>query len=98
MLLALLIFDHFDALSATPCGGPNPTKNCYPWGGEGPVAGVWSYSSKEAYLRTSKWQIALLGLALAAPFVARSPYAGALAALVLFTISMGLSETLARMF
>jgi hypothetical protein len=98
LLLGLHIFDYFDALSASPCSIPQPTRNCYPWGGEGPVAGVWTYSSKDAYLRTAMWRIAFLALAPIAPFFARGPGGGVLAAVALAAAGIGSDETFARAF
>src|SRR4051812_39967763 len=28
----------------------DPSSSCYPWGTEGPVAGLWAYASKKNYL------------------------------------------------
>lgn len=61
LFLAALVLpfaaDLASAVSAQPCpGGPN----CYPWGAEGPVAGIWSYESKANYLFRGFSQLALL--------------------------------------
>ena len=54
---AILATDLWNAAFAQPCpGGPS----CYPWGGEGPVAGTWSYASKANYLIRGSIQLALL--------------------------------------
>ncbi|HYI49311.1 MAG TPA: hypothetical protein VEX35_12690 [Allosphingosinicella sp.] len=56
-VLGLLSAELLNALAASPCpGGPN----CYPWGAEGPVAGIWSYESKSNYLIRGFAQLALI--------------------------------------
>jgi hypothetical protein len=96
LLLGLFVFDYFDALSATSCSGTETTRNCFPWGGEGPVAGVWAYSSKDAYLRTATWRIALMTAAALAPFIARRPQIGGLMMIGLASAGLWLAEMLAR--
>ena len=44
---ALIAADLWNAAFAQPCPGE---PRCYPGGGEGPVAGTWSYASKANYL------------------------------------------------
>ena len=52
----LIAVDLWNAAQAQPCpNGPN----CYPWGGEGPVAGTWSYASKTHYLVRGSIQLVL---------------------------------------
>src|SRR5215218_4684699 len=50
--LLFLVFDLFQAWNASPCG-LGAGKDCYPWGAEGPVAGLWNYASKRNYLVSS---------------------------------------------
>jgi hypothetical protein len=53
----ILSTDLLKAVAAQPCpAGPD----CYPWGAEGPVAGVWSYASKTNYLLRGLAQLGLL--------------------------------------
>ena len=60
-LLALVSADLLNAISSQPCseGGTD----CYPWGAEGPVAGMSSYASKSNYLLRSFSQFTLLASA-----------------------------------
>ena len=97
LAVALFAWDYLNALGAAACS-PQPTAGCYPWGGEGPVAGSWTYSSKEAYLRASAVRIALLAAAAFAPFLARRPSAGVVAMTALAAAGLVLDETLARAF
>jgi hypothetical protein len=56
-VVALLSAELLNALGAQPCpAGPG----CYPWGAEGPAAGVWSYQSKSHYLIRGFVQLALV--------------------------------------
>jgi hypothetical protein len=50
--MLMLVIDLHGAWYAEPCW-PRASQGCYPWGGEGPVAGSWSYASKENYLVSS---------------------------------------------
>jgi hypothetical protein len=58
-LLALFSVDLVSAVGADDCSS-GASKNCYPWGAEGPVAGVWSYESKRNYLVRGFSQMAVL--------------------------------------
>ncbi|MBB4041276.1 hypothetical protein GGR34_002946 [Microvirga flocculans] len=72
-LLVLMLVDVFQALDATACTDPQPSQNCYPWGGtEGPSGGSWSYSSKAHYLTASGVGIFVLTIAALAPFFVRN--------------------------
>ncbi len=56
-VVGLLSAELLNALAAQPCpAGPN----CYPWGAEGPAAGIWSYESKANYLIRGFAQLALI--------------------------------------
>lgn len=56
-VLGLLSAELVEALAALPCpAGPN----CYPWGAEGPAAGIWSHQSKSNYLIRGFAQLALI--------------------------------------
>ena len=56
-LAGLLSIDLFTAIGAHPCPGG---AGCYPWGAEGPSAGLWSYASKTNYLIRGFSQLAIL--------------------------------------
>ena len=65
LFFALCASDFLQARRARSCSEPASmglAATCYPWGGEGPVAGRWSYASKDNYLRSG---IALLLVLLA---------------------------------
>ena len=98
LLLALFVQDYIQARTATACGTPGASSNCYPWGGEGPVAGGYAYSSKEAYLRTGLWLIALLTFVMLAPFVVSRAIIGIVAMILLALLSFWAAEVLARVF
>jgi hypothetical protein len=46
----IVLWDVFVAMDAVSCRMPGSGPHCYPWGAEGPVAGKWSYLSKENYI------------------------------------------------
>ena len=52
VLAGLFALDLLSALRAEPCGA-GPAADCFPWGGEGPVAGSWAYASKAHYVTRS---------------------------------------------
>jgi hypothetical protein len=56
-VVGLLSAELLKALAAQPCpAGPG----CYPWGADGPAAGLWSYESKANYLIRGVAQLALI--------------------------------------
>ena len=77
-VLVLLLVDFFQALDATACSDAKHSQNCYPWGmTEGPLeGGSWGYASKENYLITQAAGIAVLAIAIFAPFLARNRWSG----------------------
>lgn len=100
LLLALLASDFFEARSARPCFEPSARSagaNCYPWGGEGPVAGNWSYASKENYLRSALALLLVLITAILTPFMTPNPRVGLAALLVIPVLGFAGSEWLARL-
>jgi hypothetical protein len=57
LIVALFSMELLHAAGSDACpAGPN----CYPWGAEGPTAGVWSYASKTNYLIRGSAQLALV--------------------------------------
>lgn len=64
LLFATLVFDLPSAWFAQPCSVRPITPNCYPWGAEGPVAGVWSYSSKQNYLASGFYGLGIAAIGL----------------------------------
>jgi hypothetical protein len=71
--LVVLLIDLPGAWNAKPCW-QDPGQGCYPWGGEGPVAGLWNYASKQNYLASSIFEAALSGVALIGAFVISRRY------------------------
>ena len=69
----LFAWDLLMAVNAEACGAPGAGSDCYPWGAEGHVAGVWSYESKANYLISGASFI----LATAIALIAVSPALGA---------------------
>ena len=100
IFLTFFLIDLIGAHSAVSCGAatrgeiPNAsTQVCYPWGAEGPVAGVWNYSTKHRYLVSVYFMAAWLLAALLVPFFVRGLLAGVLAMVFVlvfggFTIGM----------
>jgi hypothetical protein len=66
--LLTLAIDFPGALYADPCL-PRPSQGCYPWGGEGPVAGLWNYASKRNYLASSIFSLLAASVTLLGTFV-----------------------------
>jgi hypothetical protein len=57
LIVALLSMELLKAAGSVSCpAGPD----CYPWGAEGPAAGVWSYASKTNYLIRGFAQLVLV--------------------------------------
>jgi hypothetical protein len=57
LIVALFSMELLHAAGSDACpAGPN----CYPWGAEGPTAGVWSYASKTNYLIRGAAQLVLV--------------------------------------
>ncbi|MDA7948159.1 MAG: hypothetical protein MPJ78_11870 [Hyphomicrobiaceae bacterium] len=70
LFLVLWLHDLTAAFGAQACpGGPT----CYPWGTEGPVAGVWHYKTKGNYLLHNAAQTLLLAACFVIPFVMEGP-------------------------
>lgn len=55
----LLSVDLVQALNAESCSTA-VSPHCYPWGAEGPAAGLWRYESKANYLLSSFAQLVLI--------------------------------------
>jgi hypothetical protein len=70
---------------------------CYPWGGEGPVAGRWSYASKDNYLRSGIALLLVLLAGILAPFFAPDPRIGLTAMVIIPVAGFAGSEWLARL-
>ena len=71
LALVALIFamDLPTAWNAQNCFDRPITRNCYPWGGEGPVADAgWHYANKRNYLAWGIFVLVILVPALAAAF------------------------------
>jgi len=49
LFLAMTVLDLPYAWHAQPCAIER-SSGCYPWGAEGPSAGLWTYASKRNYL------------------------------------------------
>ncbi|MGE6784628.1 hypothetical protein ACQKGL_19125 [Ensifer adhaerens] len=72
-LVVLLAIDVLDAYRGHACSEPGSRSDCYPWGSEGPVAGLWRYESKAAYIGSGLASMAVLTLSgLAPPKVRRA--------------------------
>lgn len=98
-VLVLLLVDFFQALDATACSDSKHSRNCYPWGmTEGPLeGGSWGYASKQNYLISQAAGIAVLAIAIFAPFLARDRWSGFIAltgVLILGRIGFWLAEEL----
>jgi len=52
LILAMNVLDLPYAWHAQPCAIER-SSGCYPWGAEGPSAGLWTYASKRNYLVSS---------------------------------------------
>jgi hypothetical protein len=52
LFLAMTVLDLPYAWHAQPCS-IDRSSGCYPWGAEGPSAGLWTYASKRNYLVSS---------------------------------------------
>jgi hypothetical protein len=75
-------YDFINALSAQSCVG-GATPGCYPWGAEGPAAGLWNYETKQRYLASTAAGFLITAIALATPFIATKPRWGVLAMLLI---------------
>ena len=71
--LFVLLIDLLSAWNAEPCG-PHANQGCYPWGGEGPVAGLWHYASKRNYIASSIFDVLLSSATLLGAFVVSRRY------------------------
>lgn len=68
-LLIASIYDLHSAWHARACSEPPVgSTGCYPWGGEGPVAGWPNYRSKDAYIRSGVLACFTLVFGIAVPF------------------------------
>lgn len=67
LFVGVFAVDFGQAVFAAPCW-PDPMPTCYPWGGEGPVAGAWNYGSKQRYLLSSGATIVIVLAATLLPF------------------------------
>jgi|GEM_PF-5713802 len=67
----IIVLDAFIAMDANSCRMPGAGPDCYPWGAEGPVAGKWSYLSKENYILSRIGFVALTTGAIGALIVGR---------------------------
>lgn len=56
LFLTMSLLDLPYAWHAQPCS-IDRSSGCYPWGAEGPVAGLWAYASKKNYLVSSVFDI-----------------------------------------
>jgi hypothetical protein len=63
LFLAMTVFDLPYAWHAQPCSIER-SSGCYPWGAEGPSAGLWTYASKRNYLVWSVFEAVVLCAAL----------------------------------
>lgn len=69
LLLIALIYDLNSAWHARACSEPPVgSSGCYPWGGEGPVAGSPEYRSKDAYIKSGLASCLTLAVGMAVPF------------------------------
>lgn len=69
--MVLFTVDVLDAMRSYACSEPGSGGDCFPWGSEGPVAGLWRYESKAAHIGTGVASIVMLALAGLAPFKVR---------------------------
>ena len=74
LLLLILILDLPSAWFAKNCfEQPIGGQGCYPWGGEGPAADAgWSYASKQNYLASGFYSLAVAAIALGLALVLRT--------------------------
>ena len=63
IFLAMTVLDLPYAWHAQPCSIER-SSGCYPWGAEGPSAGLWIYASKTNYLVWSVFDTVVSGAAL----------------------------------
>ncbi|MEI2296946.1 hypothetical protein [Ensifer sp. MJa1] len=75
-LVVLLAIDVLDAYRGYACSEPGSRSDCYPWGSEGPVAGLWRYESKAAYIGSGLASMAVLTLSGLAPLKVRRAWVG----------------------
>ena len=69
LLLIVSIYDLNSAWHARACSEPPAgSSGCYPWGGEGPVAGSPEYRSKDAYIKSGLVFCFTLTVGMAVPF------------------------------
>ena len=69
----VIVLDLVEALGGHPCSDAlRPSSRCYPWGGDGPLAGMWEYRSRSNYLISSSYLLACSVLVLFAPLVTAS--------------------------
>jgi hypothetical protein len=93
-LLALLsAYEFINALGAQSCVG-GATPGCYPWGAEGPVAGLWNYETKAHYLASTVVGFLVAVIAVAVPFFTASPRWGVVGMLGISVCGMGLAAWL----
>ena len=71
--LFVLLIDLSSAWNAQPCSS-HSNQGCYPWGGEGPVAGLWHYASKRNYVASSIFAVLLSSVTLLGAFVVSRRY------------------------
>jgi hypothetical protein len=65
-------YEFLNALGANSCVEA-VTPGCYPWGAEGPVAGLWNYETKTHYLASTVVGFLVTVIAIAVPFFTARP-------------------------
>lgn len=87
-VLFIVIHDLVTAFDAQPCPGGGP--NCYPWGAEGPVAGLWHYATKDRYLYSEMVSVQIVLICIVIPFFTGNRWQGlGLIALAIFISFVG---------
>lgn len=67
-LFFLIAIDFKETFDSLPCHVAT-NSSCYPWGAEGPVAGIWAYQSKAFYLLDLSIKAIALLIAIILPFL-----------------------------